>query len=53
LHRVEQLLFLLFADSPVAAPLVFRDDSQPAPMERGRAEEIAPNRPIADVPESS
>ena len=49
--RVEQPLFLRFADPPVAAPLVLRDDSESSTMERRGGEQFAPDRPVADMTE--
>jgi hypothetical protein len=51
--RVEQLLFLLIADPPIAAPLVLRNDSKSAPMERVALSRSRPIGPAADVTESS
>ena len=53
LARVEQPLFLGFGDASFATPLVLRGDSDAATMERRRGEEIATDRPVADVTQPS
>src|SRR5438270_451950 len=49
LARVEQLLFLRFGDPSVPAPPVLRHDSQASTMKRSRGEQLASDRPVADV----
>jgi hypothetical protein len=51
--RLQQPLFLGFGDAPFATTLGLRGDSDSARMERRLGEEIATDRPVADVTQAS
>jgi hypothetical protein len=44
-------VFFCFCDAALAATLILGDDSHAASMERRRVEQVAPNRPVANVAE--